>query len=286
MTDGKMKLFSLITELNWGEKSLVSLYCSIGSGVILSLQYEPSTPFYSINAIQTLIPYGSFWRSFHFYSSQLFFLLLLLHLLAVIPDKFRKLSPGRWVMLAASLPVVILLLFTGYVLRADATGESAGIIAENLVLTVPVFDNWLNSLLFSIQGDGMKRVYANHLINLGVLWTILCWDHVRRYRVKLQGHGLLLCGLIAFCLLVPAPMEPYRFGLLHISGPWFFLGVQEMLRSIDPFVAGVVFPLTPLLALFLLNRKEEGRWRKPALIYLISWLALYGALSLVSVMRG
>lgn len=281
----EMKVLASFSEIGWGEKSLVSLYCSLVSGAVLSLQYEPSTPFYSVTAIETLVPFGSFWRSFHFYSSQLFVLFLLLHFLAIVPEKFRKnFSQSRWLMLVSSLPLVIMLLFTGYVLRADATGESAGIIAENIVLSVPLAGRWLNSLLFSIQGDGLKRVYANHLINLGIVWLILCWDHIRRYRIQLKQHGLLLSGLIAFCLLVPAPMEPYRFGLLHISGPWFFLGLQEILRYVEPFVAGVLFPVVALLALYLLNA-EDNKWRRAGMISVSGWLGIYAVLSLISAMR-
>ncbi len=278
-----MKVFSTFTEINWGEKSLVSLYCSIVSGIILSLQYEPSTPFYSVTAIETLIPFGSFWRSLHFYSSQLFFLFLLLHFLAIIPEKFKKLSQSRWLMLVSSLPPAIMLLFTGYVLRADATGESAGVIAENIVLSVPVVGRWLNSFLFSIESDGMKRVYANHLVNLGVVWLILCWDHIRRYQIQFKKHGLLLCCLIAFCLLVPAPMEPYRFGMLHILGPWFFLGLQEILRYVDPFIAGVLFPVVALGALYFLNGEEK--WRRAGMIIFGGWIVTYAVLSLISAMR-
>lgn len=278
-----MKVFSTFTEINWGEKSLVSLYCSILSGVILSLQYEPTTPFYSVTAIETLIPFGSFWRSLHFYSSQLFVLFLLLHFLAIVPEKFKKLSQPRWLMLVSSLPLTIMLLFTGYVLRADATGESAGVIAENIILAIPIAGHWLNALLFSIESDGMKRVYANHLINLGVVWLLLCWDHIRRYQIQLKKHGLLFCGLIGFCLLVPAPMEPYRFGQLHILGPWFFLGLQEILRYVEPFVAGILSPVVALVALYLLNGAEK--WRRAGMITVCAWLAIYAVVSLISAMR-
>ena len=187
-------------EEKWGTKSLVALYLSVLSGLVLSLQYDLSAPFYSIGTLEVVIPFGAFWRSLHFFASQFFFVLFLIHIIAALTDRyFYKLDKldlpskvileipdndgDRWLKLVLSLPVATLLLFTGYILRADATGESAGIIAENIIASIPVIGNWLNSVLFNISNNGMKVVYANHLIGLGVFWGYLVWEHLRKYRI-------------------------------------------------------------------------------------------------------
>jgi ubiquinol-cytochrome c reductase cytochrome b subunit len=274
---------ALITETKWGAKSLVSLYVSVLTGMVVALQYEPTTPFFSVGSTDLLVPFGAFWRSSHFYSSQLFFLFSLMHLWAVLLDKKDDMAVNKWLLLIISLPAALLLLFTGYVLRADATGEAAGLIAENITLSIPILGKWLNSLLFAIEAEGMKRVYANHLIGLGVLWGICCWDHLRRYRVQLKQHGLLVGGMLVFSLLTMAPMEPWRNGVFHIQGPWFFLGLQEVLRYVHPFWAGVVFPGTVIIALGLVPVKTH--WRKPILSFVAIWLGLYGVLSVISALR-
>jgi len=273
----------LISATKWGAKSLICLYVSVLTGIVLALQYDPATPFFSVGSIDLLAPFGAFWRAGHFYSSQLFFLFSLMHLWAVFLNKKDEMTPGKWLLLVLSLPAALLLLFTGYVLRADATGEAAGMIAENITLAIPVFGKGLNSLLFAIEEEGMKRVYTNHLIGLGVFWGICCWDHLRRYRVQVKEHGLLVGLMFVFSLLVMAPMEPGQLGVFHIQGPWFFLGLQEALRYIHPFWAGVVLPSTVIVALIFIGLKRD--WRGALLSFVVIWLGSYALLSVISALR-
>lgn len=281
-----MDIRTLIIETKWGGKSLVSLYLSVLSGMVVALQYDPSTPFFSASSLDLLAPFGQFFRSCHFYSSQLFFLFSLCHLAAIILAKTdQQLRFGKWLLLIGSVLAALLLLFTGYVLRADATGEAAGVIAENITLSIPYLGTPLNSLLFAIEAEGMKRVYANHLIGLGLVWGICCWDHLRRYRVGFGQHSLLLFGTVAFSLCLAAPMEPARLGLFHIQGPWFFVGLQELLRYIQPFWAGVVFPSTVVVALVCVGRTETPDWRRRSVLFIVGWLSVYLILSLIAALR-
>jgi ubiquinol-cytochrome c reductase cytochrome b subunit len=163
----KVVLRKLLIETKWGGLSLVSLYLSVLSGMVVALQYDQATPFFSASSLDLLMPYGQFFRSCHFYSSQLFILFSLAHLTAVILEKSdQQLNFGKWFLLVVSVPAALLLLFTGYVLRADATGEAAGVIAENITLSIPYLGETLNSLLLAIEAEGMKRIYANHLVGL------------------------------------------------------------------------------------------------------------------------
>jgi quinol-cytochrome oxidoreductase complex cytochrome b subunit len=276
-----MKRFLL--ETKWGAMSLVALYVSILSGVVLALQYDEAHPFYSATSLDLLIPFGIFWRSLHFYSSQIFFLLSVVHLVAILYGPADRLSLQKWVWLIAGIPVALLLLFTGYVLRGDATGESAGLIAENICLSIPVIGGMLNSLLFAITEEGMKRVYANHIIGLGVLWVIFVWDHLRRYRVTVNEHGWFVLGIFVFSLVFPAPMEPMKMGVFHISGPWFFLGLQELLRYLRPFLAGVMVPLLFVVTLAFLQVNHD--WGRKARLFACGWLILYGGFTLVALSR-
>ncbi|MFA6499021.1 MAG: cytochrome b N-terminal domain-containing protein [Desulfurivibrionaceae bacterium] len=279
-----MNIRTLIIETKWGGLSLVSLYLSVLSGVVVALQYDAATPFFSVSSLELLAPFGQFFRSCHFYSSQLFFLFSLCHLAAVILAKADKqLRFGKWILLIGSIPATLLLLFTGYVLRADATGEAAGVIAENITLSIPYLGAPLNSLLFAIEAEGMKRVYANHLIGLGLVWGVCCWDHLRRYRVGFGRHSLLLFATVGLSLCLAAPMEPTRLGLFHIQGPWFLLGLQELLRYIEPFWAGVIFPSTVVVALLCVGTKTPGRRR--SLLFMAGWLIVYLILSIIAALR-
>ncbi len=273
----------LLLEIKWGALSLVSLYVSVLSGIVVALQYDEGHPFYSAASLDLLIPYGMFWRSLHFYSSQFFFLLSIVHFIAIFHGHADRLSIGKWIRLVASIPVALLLLFTGYVLRGDATGESAGLIAENICLSIPVIGSMLNNFLFAISAEGLRRVYVNHLIGLGVLWVFFCWDHLRRYRVNIAEHSWYVFFILFFSLIFQAPIEPMKMGVFHIAGPWFFLGLQELLRYLQPFLAGIVIPFVFICSLAFLQPKHP--WGKKAKFFVGGWLILYTGFTLIALSR-
>lgn len=279
-----MRINELIATNRWGGQALICLFLSVLSGIIVALQYNGSEPFYSTATIELVIPYGTFWRALHYYSSQAFFLLLLCHLAVILWQNEYSYTRMAWIRLTASIPVAILLLFTGYVLRGDATGEAAGAIAEHIALAIPIIGRHLNNLLFDVMTSGVQKVYANHLIGLMVLGGICVWPHLRRYTARFMNHTLLVAGILLLSTLLNTPMEPDRIGLTHIAGPWFFLGLQELLRYIPAFWAGVVTPLILILALFFLPKKKRNRII--TLFFIVIWLAGYTVLTWISLSRG
>jgi len=283
MADLPKSRIRLLSSIRWGGQALACLYVSILSGIVLALQYNPAEPFYSSATLELVVPYGRFWRSLHFYSSQAFFLLLLVHLAVILNQKGFVGPRGAWLRLMASLPIGLLLLFTGYVLRGDATGEAAGAIAEHIALSIPVIGQQLNRFLFDIIAAGMRKVYANHLIGLMALGMISLWPHLRRFPIRFSQHMLSVLAILLICLVLDAPMEPARIGLTHIAGPWFFLGLQELLRFIPPFWAGVVFPATVLAALFFYPQSLQRQ--KIVLRGILLWCTAYLILTLISLLR-
>jgi Cytochrome b/b6/petB len=243
---------SAVKEIKWGAWTLIALYISLVSGIVVGLQYDYVDPFYSTTSIDVLTPYGRFFRSLHFYSSQLFFFFCCFHLLASY-TKTLNYSKLEWIRLITSLPLILLLLFTGYILRGDNTGTSAGIIAENTMEAIPVFGSSLNNLLFSLTDNGLRKVYLHHVITFDLLLLIFAWNHLRIYRIKVGEYLPLVAPMLIFSMFVSAPFEPDRLGISYISGPWFFLGLQELLRYFSPFTAGVAMPVFFLTALFTVH---------------------------------
>lgn len=270
---------NLLNLVRWGDWSLISLYISLLSGIVVGIHYSPAEPFYSTSALDILVPYGSFFRSLHFYSSQFFFLFAVMHYLAVFADS-QSMATKPYVYLILCLPCMLMLLFTGYVLRGDATGYSAGMIAEHILEAIPLIGPALNNMLFSISTHGMDRVYLHHVISFDLLFLFLAWEHLRRYRVELANHLLFMSVLLLFSLLIAAPIDPDQLGLLYITGPWFFLGLQELLRYLSPFIAGVLVPGTLVAGLIFLRR--DHRWYRILLIFIYCWLGCYVILTLLA----
>jgi ubiquinol-cytochrome c reductase cytochrome b subunit len=266
----------------WGAWALVALYTSLLSGIIVGLQFDFQTPFYSTTAIDLLVPYGRFFRSLHFYSSQFFFFFSCIHLIAVY-GKTEKYSRREWMQLTGTLPLILLLLFTGYVLRSDSTGSSAGTIAENIIRACPIIGSPVNSFLFSIADSGLRKVYLHHVITLDLLLLLSAWNHLRIYRINGKDYSMLIGLMFLFSIFVSAPLEPEHLGTLYISGPWFFLGLQELLRYLHPLLAGIVVPGLFLVA--LLGAQPAGRWVRWTVSAMGLWLCLYALLSGIAWLR-
>ncbi|XOF35147.1 MAG: cytochrome b N-terminal domain-containing protein [Candidatus Electrothrix sp. YB6] len=275
---------SSVHSVRWGGHALISLYISVLSGLIIGLQYNAAEPFYSTATIELVIPFGSFWRSLHYWSSQAFLLLLLVHLGIIIWRNKVPFTRSAWLRLNAALPVTLFLLFTGYILRGDATGEAAGAIAENITRSIPLFGAPLNKVLFDGSAKGVQKVYLNHLSGLMILGGICVWPHLRRYTALWRNHFPLTLLLLVLALILKTPLEHDHFGLLHIAGPWFFLGLQELLRYLPVFWAGIAAPAIPVAILLLLP--AEGRPRRMALWGMGIWLVGYALFSIIGWQRG
>ncbi len=274
--------------VRWGGHALISLYISVLSGLAVGLQYNAAAPFYSTATIELIIPFGSFWRSLHYYSSQVFMFFLLAHLAVILWQKgsspAHRFTRGAWSRLSASVPLALALLFTGYILRGDATGEAAGAIAENITLSLPILGDYFNQLLFDSNTAGVQKVYLNHLIGLMVVGGVCVWPHLRRYTVSWRNHLPLVVVLFLLAPILKTPLERDHFGLLHIDGPWFFIGLQELLRYLPVFWAGIFIPATFIGALLFLP--PEGRDRRLTLWFMGAWLLVYIVLTVIGFQRG
>ncbi len=268
--------------VKWGAWSLTSLYVSILSGFVVGIQYDYINPFYSTTAIDLLVPYGRFFRSLHFFSSQLFFLFTCIHLAAVYPTS-ERLPYREWLKLCGILPIILLLLFTGYILRGDNTGASAGLIAESIIHTIPLVGRIMDDLFFSISGSGLRKVYLHHVITLDFFFLLCAWYHLRMYRVDVRDHKILIGSMLLLSVFVSAPLELEQPGATYIAGPWFFLGLQELLRYLHPFLAGVVVPSIFLAALFA---SHPGGSRRPVYLSVGAlWVGAYAVLSCIAWLR-
>ena len=269
-----------------GELSAAALLISIVSGFVVAYQFEPAAPFEATVAMEAALPWGWFWRGLHFWSSQAFFLLLVWHTFkkcfALAEEPPRRLRI-HWSVITMTLGFGIFALFSGYVVRYDGTGQAAGTIAEHLMLSIPAAGKLVDRLLLGISNDGMNRLYAVHIL-MGVLcWGLGTWYHTRRVVMSQGAFLTALSALAAFSMLVHAPLDVLSSDMHLIKGPWFFLGIQEMLRGIEPFWAGIVFPAVPVAVAGLLPWCRR-RWLPAAVVTI--WGACYMAASITAILRS
>ncbi|HSK87816.1 MAG TPA: cytochrome b N-terminal domain-containing protein, partial [Anaerolineales bacterium] len=198
------------------------------------------------------------------------------------------------------LVLVLLLDFTGYVLRWDEGIRWALIVGTNLLKTIPWAGDWLYRLAVGGPEPGtssIERFYTWHIFVLTLAMIVLGAWHIFRVRrdggvavpppdqrkdnarisrfdlVRREVLVMVIAGvvLLFISMFFPAPIErPITQATIDVQNeraPWFFLWVQQLLKLGDPFFWGVAFPIVLLGVLAVLpyllpqpGEEELGRW--------------------------
>jgi len=270
----------------------------------LEMYYYLPSPAGAAESIQTLthlVPYGNLIRNLHYWSAQLLVISMMVHLARVIltgayapPRKFNFI-------LGLILLVLILLLdFTGYVLRWDEGIRWALIVGTNLLKTIPGVGEGLYNFVIGGSEPGaptLIRFYAWHIFGLTLAVAGITAWHIFKVRrdggisapppargkktkrvpraelVSKEVIAMIIAGVVLLLLsvFIPAPIDRPLVENGALAGdsqaPWFFLWIQETLQYGDPFLWGVALPLAAVILLGLLpyilpNAKKEelGRW--------------------------
>ncbi len=275
----------------------------LATGLLEMYFYIPSPEHaaISVERITILVPFGALTRNLHFWSAQALVVVMSLHLLRVILTGAYA-SPRRLnYLIGLGLLVLILLLdFTGYVLRWDEGIRWALVVGANLLKTVPRIGEGLYRFVIGGSEPGpaaLSRFFAWHVFGLSLGAAFLTgWhafrvrrdggiavppptrraNHVRISRFELIRREVLamtLAGaaLVLVSLALPAPIDQPITGLGAVTSdsraPWFFLWVQQLLKWGDPFTLGVLVPVLVVTVLGLLpfllpaaHAEELGRW--------------------------
>jgi quinol-cytochrome oxidoreductase complex cytochrome b subunit len=270
----------------------------------LEMYYYQPTPQAAAESIQTLtslVPYGNLIRNLHYWSAQLLVITIMLHLIRIILTGAYA-PPRRFnFLLGLILLVMILLLdFTGYVLRWDEGIRWALVVGTNLLKTIPGIGNGLYQFVIGGVEPGaptLIRFYAWHIFGLSLAVAGITSWHIFKVRrdggisappparggetkriprselVRKEILAMLIAGVFLLLLstFIPAPISQPLTETGSLVGdsraPWFFIWLQETLQYGSPFIWGVALPLAAVILLGLLPyllpnaRKEElGRW--------------------------
>jgi len=278
----------------------IFLMLVLGVTGILEMFYYVPTPDQAPLSIQTisyLVPFGGLVRNIHFWAAQFLLIVTAVHLVRVVfTGSYAPPRRFNYLLGLALFILVILLDFTGYILRWDQGIQWALVVGTNLIKTIPLIGNALYIVLTGGTQPGLPtliRFYAWHIFGLTLGATILMVWHAFRVRrdggiavpppqlradkerinrnelIRREVLATLLTGaaLILFSSFIPAPIAQPIADINVMSGdaraPWFFLWVQQMLKWGDPFLWGVVVPLLllALLALVTLGLKNFVEWR-------------------------
>jgi quinol-cytochrome oxidoreductase complex cytochrome b subunit len=282
----------------------VFLTLVVGATGVLEMFYFIPTPEQAAVSVQTityLVPFGGLIRSLHYWSGQLLLGVAGVHLLRVF---FTGAYTGRRrfnnLLGMALLVGVVLLNFTGYMLRWDQGIQWALVVGTNLLKTIPVIGDAVYALTTGggeLGAATVIRFYAWHVFGLLLPFVFVGIWHLFRVRRdggiavpppalrtnhdRISRHELvrreLLGALIAAAVLLllavirPAPLSAPIADVQAVTedalAPWFFLWMQELLRWGDPFVLGVLVPILLLAILSAIpyfarrtDPAELGQW--------------------------
>lgn len=262
---------------------------------------NPEQAALSVQIITYHVPFGGFIRNLHYWSAQLLLIVSAIHLLRVVyTAAYKRPRQFNYLLGLALFVLVILLDFTGYILRWDQGICWPLTTGTNLLKTIPL----IGDFLFRITVGGgeacssaLLRFYTWHIFGLTLVVFILGFWHAFRVRrdggiavpppqlrtnherisrndlVRREVLTILVLGIVLALMasFLPAPIAPAMIGkpdpTADSRAPWFFLWVQQMLKWGDPFVFGVLIPLgfLTLLALipYILPAPVDGdigRW--------------------------
>ena len=255
----------------------------------------------SVETITSLVPFGALTRNLHYWSAQALMIVVTVHLLRVVlTGAYARHRRLNYLIGLGMLVLVLLLDFTGYVLRWDEGIRWALIVGTNLLKAIPWIGNNLYQLAIGGAEPGLsaiERFYTWHIFVLtGGMIVLGSWhifrvrrdggvavpppsqrtDHTRISRYDLLRREVAFMAVAGMILLAisyafPAPItRPITQATVDIESaraPWFFLWVQQLLKIGQPFLWGVAVPVLLLLVLALIpfflpqaDEQEYGRW--------------------------
>ncbi len=215
--------------LSFGDAALAAFVLCAVSGVLLVPGFDAGDGTRSIAGWLLANPGATFLRNLHYWTAQAFLVLTLLHGW----DHLRRgtearLRPGVWLRLVASLPVLAFLMLSGFLLRADAEAQQARRIFEEVLHLVPLAGPMLATWLFGAEDGRLQVIYLHHAVTTTLIVWLVIVDHARRAWGSARAMLVAALGAGVLALLVSPGLHD---GLDPVvKGPWFFLGLQELLH--------------------------------------------------------
>jgi ubiquinol-cytochrome c reductase cytochrome b subunit len=238
--------------------------------------------FKNVEEITTVMPYGRFFRQLHYSSGQLFVLLMIFHTIDhFLKRRYRVYRLSKWLSLLIPLCLCLFTLFTGFILKGDKEGLFAGQVFFHILGQIPLVGGKLSSM-FIVPGESFFLLpYLYHCFYLPLLIIFLIRDHIREWLPDRKFIFSVTAALFLFALLVDPLMDiPPEAAVSQVRGPWFFTGIQALLRILPPIWAGLVLPGLYLGTLIILPTLK-GVWSRiiPFLIVITSLLYVLLSLS-------
>lgn len=253
-----MKPAPIILFDTFGWIAIASLLVCGVTGVFLVIPYDPVKAYLSVTTFVTFNPAASFARNLHYWSAQFFLIFTALHFI----DRFRMaetirysggepkriLRKGTWALLVFSIMVVLYVMLSGFILKDDADSRQAHLIFSSLLSSIPFIGKPLSIAIIG-SGESLITLYLHHAATATIIIFIVVFQHVHSIRVKWTTFIVTSLIIILLSLVFRAPLSMQDEAIM--KGPWFFVGIQEMLHLVtQPVIVMSILCLFLLLIFF------------------------------------
>ena len=256
--------------------ALALFVVSLFSGLVLLFGYHPSSAYESVQKLTYLIPYGAFFRQLHYFSSELFMGVLIGHIVLELMKQSISMRMTAWIYGIVGALVVVLLVFSGFVLKADQSANAAAQVAFTLMGDTPLL-----SVLQPLIQDTLSfyhKFFIWHIVLLPLLLGYGIYRHIKLLLPKLP-YAVIATGMSVLALLLipmPADIIPNE-AVEHLQGPWFFWGAENLLQmGLDAWIVTLMMT-APFVLLLLIILSARSRILK---LTLLLWLLAYTLVSL------
>lgn len=218
------------------------------SGVLLAVPYQPSDAYGSLAAMLLANPAGVLVRNLHYWAGQLCLVATLLHAADHLhAGTERRVGPALWARLVLALAALAFILLSGFLLRGDADAQQALRVVTDVTARIPLLGPDLATLAFGAQGT-LDVLYIQHAATATLLVWLFTLEHSRRLWPRAGMLAATLAGLLALSLFLSPGLHDGSDPV--IKGPWYFLGVQELLHWTSRPLWVVAAALAVLAALY------------------------------------
>ncbi len=261
-----------------GELSTSSFFIVIISGVALIIPFDISSPFQSLQILSLTNAGGVFFRNIHYWSAQIFFVTFLWHIFEhLFFCTEKEIANGMWIRLVLSIPFVLYLMLTGFILKGDSEAIMASQIFSGLIETLPFIGDEVEFALLGKEND-FQIIYAHHIATFSIFIFVIIIEHTKRIWTDWLSIVYVCSICVIFSAIFPATLHN---GLNQIiKGPWYFIGLQEILHwTVYPeyLLSGLLL----ILMLFYLLIKTSDKLSKRIKFVLLIMLFIYFSFSIV-----
>lgn len=271
-------VLNILTAYTWGEYALVSFILCVFSGFALLVPYNASNAYDSVSLMILANPAAAYFRNLHYLTAQFFLVSTIIHLWKYISsNNLSFLKTGIWFRLVLSVLFLFFVMITGFILKGDADSQQALLILVNLFKKIPLVGDSLQALFLG-DGESLHLVYYHHISTASIVLLVVIYEHSRRIWVKtpLMASSILVFSILS--VFIQAPLHDGKS--LVMKGPWYFLGLQELLHWLENPVIALVWMGVAIILFYLLYYRRALKTIKTILFVFV---IIYSVLSLLAI---